>query len=240
MTRRDSLKYINPQQHWRRIKPHLKEPVVRSTLTRDFNKFVYGRWGQEFTDDMVPADFESCDWRCDRGRRGPEPAYWQYVKHAACHWLVNFNLRLAERVEPKRPWRILTSDYHSTVWDGDHTLFDFNYCALGIPPDEAYAQAKGSNACVLPPGVELEVNLAQSVDAELFISALTRALSMTRDGVFKALQDGTITNDLRKLEIFCDVVKAEASKGNAVARTILKNFQEVTSERCNGGSEGAG
>jgi hypothetical protein len=237
MTRRDRIKYINPQQNWRRIKPHLKEPVVRSTLTRDFNKFVYGRWGQEFTDEMVPADFESCDWRCGRIRRGPEPAYWQYVKHSACHWLVNFNLRLAERVEPKRLWRILTSDDHSTVWDGDHTLFDFNYCALGVPPDEAYAAAaKGSNACVLPPGVELEVNLAHSVDVELFTSALKRALRMTRDGVFKALQDGTIKNDLRKGEIFWDVVKAEASKGNAVARTILKNFQEVKSERSNGGA----
>ena len=43
-----------------------------------------------------------------------------------CHWLVNFSLRLAERVDPDRPWRIITSDSHSTVWDGYDLLFDFN------------------------------------------------------------------------------------------------------------------
>ena len=31
---------------------------------------------------------------------------------------MNFNLRLATLAEPKHPWRILTSDRHSTVWDG--------------------------------------------------------------------------------------------------------------------------
>ena len=40
------------------------------------------------------------------------------MKHAACHWLVNFALELAQLVEPDRKWRIITSDKHSTVWDG--------------------------------------------------------------------------------------------------------------------------
>jgi hypothetical protein len=63
------------------------------------------------------------------------------VKHSACHWLVNFNLRLAELVMPKREWHIVTSDKHSTVWDGISTLFDLNFHALGIPPMEAYSMA---------------------------------------------------------------------------------------------------
>ena len=58
-----------------------------------------------------------------------------------CHWLVNFNLRLAMLTEPERLWRIITSGKHSSVWDGEHTLFDLNFLALGIPPDECFEMA---------------------------------------------------------------------------------------------------
>jgi hypothetical protein len=63
--------------------------------------------------------------------------------------LVNFNLRLAMLVEPDRQWRILTSRMHSTVWDGKSTLFDFNFQALGISPDESF---KIANWRQLKPG----------------------------------------------------------------------------------------
>jgi hypothetical protein len=44
-------------------------------------------------------------------------------------------------VLPKKPWRIITSVKHSTVWDGDDTLFDFNFQAMGNPPDEFFQDA---------------------------------------------------------------------------------------------------
>ena len=88
--------------------------------------------------------------------RGPNPAYWRYVKHAACHWLVNFNLRLAEQVEPKRTWRIVSSDAHSTVWDGELTLFDFNFHALCIEPEAAFRLASEGGQ-VLKPSREIKV-----------------------------------------------------------------------------------
>jgi hypothetical protein len=62
----------------------------------------------------------------------PLPRYWQHVKHAACHWLINFNLGLAMSVPPKEPWRIHTSDAHSTLWNGDDVLFDMNASALRV------------------------------------------------------------------------------------------------------------
>jgi hypothetical protein len=64
-----------------------------------------------------------------------------YTKHSACHWLVNFSLRLANLVRPTRPWCILTSDKHSTVWDQDRTLFDFNFQAMKIAPKECFDAA---------------------------------------------------------------------------------------------------
>jgi hypothetical protein len=38
-----------------------------------------------------------------------------------------FSLRLAERVVPDRPWRIITSDSHSRVSDGDELLFNSTF-----------------------------------------------------------------------------------------------------------------
>jgi hypothetical protein len=122
---------------------------VIEVLVRDFNKFTFGHWGRPFLAGMKPRDFESCDWPCDR--RGRHPEYWAYVKHAACHWLVNHGLKLAERAEPKIPWRIVTSRAHSTVWSGEDLLFDFNFLALEVDPNEAWALAR-TKGRVLPIG----------------------------------------------------------------------------------------
>src|SRR5258707_10182917 len=87
----------------------------------------------------------TCDWGCGgnwvRGGQGQNPRFWAEVCHRGCHYVVDFNLRLATLVEPDRPWRILTSEKHSTVWDGGDLLLDLNFLAFGIPADEAYELA---------------------------------------------------------------------------------------------------
>jgi hypothetical protein len=150
------MRYYDIKRHWtKRIEPHLGDKRLNAVLVRDFNLFTQGNWGKPFRPGDYPRSWESCDWWI--GHRGPEPRYWRYVKHSACHWLVNFNLRLATLVEPDRNWRILTSDEHSTVWDGDRTLFDINFLALGISPGECFRLANGRQ---LRPGKELRVYLA--------------------------------------------------------------------------------
>lgn len=94
-----------------------------------------------------PREYDSCDWRCrieEPRRRGPDPDFWDFVCHAACHWLVDLNLFVAGTAWPKVPWRILTvstgKHNHSTVWNGSlekPVLFDANYLALNIPASEA-------------------------------------------------------------------------------------------------------
>jgi hypothetical protein len=135
----EEMRYYSLTRNWRRVEPHLADEGLNDTLVRDFDKFTYGRWRKRFTRGMFPRDFESCDW--DLEHRGREPRFWQYVKHAACHWLVNFTLRLAELTLPRQPWRVITSDKHSTVWDGGTTLFDFNFQALGVPAPECFRLA---------------------------------------------------------------------------------------------------
>ena len=149
------MKYYDLKTNWRKVKRHIDRPEVQEVLVRDFNRFTWGRWRQKFMPGQVPTEFKSCDWQLEH--KGRRPAFWQYTKHAACHWLVNFTLRLAERVEPQHEWQIITSDEHSTVWDGKDLLFDFNFQAMGILPAECYRLARELE---LPPGEFIEVHWA--------------------------------------------------------------------------------
>ena len=67
---------------------------------------------------------------------------------------------------PKREWRVLTSEKHSTVYDGEDMLFDFNFLALGIPADEAYQMAREDGE-ELKVGKHLKLHYAEhySIDA---------------------------------------------------------------------------
>lgn len=94
------------------------------------------------------------------------PAYWKYCRHSACHWIVNFALKLAMLSEPSRKWRIISSQSHSTVWDGRQTLFDFNFQAMGIDAEECYEIAMEENKELLP-GKMLRVYYAESIASEI-------------------------------------------------------------------------
>lgn len=131
--------------------PHLTDKRLNEILVRDFNRYTMGLWAKPFAPGMFPEDIENCDWRC--GHRGPYPRFWRYVKHAACHWIVNFALRLAELSEPNKRWRIVAGDKHSTVWDGSKVLFEFNYQALGVTPEECWENAR-CDGFISEPGIE--------------------------------------------------------------------------------------
>jgi hypothetical protein len=144
------MRYYDLKRHWtKKIEPHLADEQLNNILVRDMNKFTMGRWEKPFVHGQYPCEHESCDWSLEH--KGPAPRYWKYTKHAACHWLVNFNLKLAMLVEPERSWIIVTSDNHSTVWDGAETLFEFNFLAFGIPPQECFDLAF-QDGTVLRPG----------------------------------------------------------------------------------------
>jgi hypothetical protein len=150
------MRYFDVPRHWtRKIEPHLGDEELNAVLARDFNRYTWGLWRKRFGRGMCPHEFENCDWW--HSHRGPMPRFWRYVKHGACHWLVNFNLRLATLASPRRPWTIVTSDRHSTVWDQGGTLFDMNFLALGVPPDKAWELAGGQpESRYLEPGEESE------------------------------------------------------------------------------------
>jgi hypothetical protein len=83
--------YYDVKKYWtKRIQPHFDDPELNSRLFRDFRK--YCTW--HFRPGDLPAWSDGCDWRCEV--LGRPPCYFDYVCAGACHWLVNFNLRLAE------------------------------------------------------------------------------------------------------------------------------------------------
>ena len=159
------MRYYDLKRHWtKKIEPHLANKQLNNILVRDMNKFTMGRWCKPFVHGKYPCEYESCDWSLDH--KGPAPRYWKYAKHAACHWLVNFNLKLATLVKPaERNWRIVTSDKHSTVWDGAKTLFEFNFLAFGIPAQECFDLAFQDGA-VLRPGKYLRTYFAEHFATE--------------------------------------------------------------------------
>jgi hypothetical protein len=151
------MKYYDLKRNWQKVRPHLVDKELDDILVEDFNKYTFGRWRKKFKHGRLPSEFDSCvDWRwSNRGRR---PAFWNYTCHLACHWLVNFNLRLAMLVMPNKAWRIITSPRHSTVWDGGDLLFDFNFQAFGIEPNECFNDAFKDE---LAPGEYLDVGFAK-------------------------------------------------------------------------------
>jgi hypothetical protein len=152
------IKYYDIKRNWtQKIVPHLDDNELNDVLKRDFSLYTRGHWGHEFHDDELPEEYETCYW--DEGHRGPRPRYWMYTKQGACHWLANFFLRLAILSFPRHDWRIITSDFHSTVWDGKNFLFDFNYMRIGVPPKECFISAYEEE---LAPGEYMKVVLAKS------------------------------------------------------------------------------
>jgi hypothetical protein len=171
------MRFYDLKRHWtRRVEPHLGDEGLNCILVRDFDKYTFGRWRKRFLPGMYPAEFETCDWNC--GHRGPQPRFWRYVKHAACHWLVNFALRLATLASPARPWRVVTSWEHSTVWDGRTTLFDLQYSAFGVTPERCWEAVSVGE--VLAPGEYLQVGTALHWREELRVmESLRRAMELT-------------------------------------------------------------
>ena len=86
------LRYYDLRRNSQKMARHFSDPLLNTLLVEDFNKFTIGGWGKPFKHGQFPDEFDVSDWRLYR--RGRQPRFWKYVASYACHWLVNFNLRL--------------------------------------------------------------------------------------------------------------------------------------------------
>lgn len=149
MSSPQSLSYFPIQKRWRRVGPIYRSDEAREVWLWEMVAFDEARCEERGLDFKLPNEeeidfpryFDSCDWRFCRDKPGPTPEFWNYACHSACHWTANLSLFVAQKAEPKRPWRLVSSNAHTTCWDGSEMLWDTNFMALGVPPNEAWELA---------------------------------------------------------------------------------------------------
>ena len=155
--------YFPIQKNWRRLKPIFERPDILQICHADMESYAaqraedndYEFRPRPFSLDCRPEDYDSCDWRFNRGKPGPEPGFFAWACHSACHWVATTNLLVISELEPDRPWQIATSDKHSTVVDLERKLiFDTNWAAMRIAPDVCWREAVEHHTSeLLPVGV---------------------------------------------------------------------------------------
>lgn len=147
------MQYYDLEKNWSKVGVHLDNKKVKRALIRDMNLLFNSRWHKQFEWEKGPRYYEVCCWEDGEQFRSRkyEPLFWRFTLYAACHWLVNFNLELAKLVLPNEPWRIVKSKKHSTVWNGNDLLFEFNLQAFGVSADVCFEEAYNYGR-VLKPG----------------------------------------------------------------------------------------
>ena len=152
--------YFPIQKRWRSLRPLFERPDVIHLMHEEMECYSqssaedngYQYRPRPFDLNLRPEDWDSCDWRFNRGRPGPRPAFWSWACHSACHWVTSHNLMVISQLEPDRPWQISTSDKHSTVVDLDRELmFDTNWAAMSIAPDVCWREAVDHHTAELLP-----------------------------------------------------------------------------------------
>lgn len=158
------MEFYPIQKRWKKLGPLYRSPEATAIWHPEMEAYSFGRaedYGYPFrprplTPDLRPEAYDSCDWRWCQGRRGPQPHFWEYTCHAACHWVAPLHLWVAQQAEPDRQWRLVSSNAHSTIWDGKETLFDGNFLALGISPEETWElAARQADSEIYPVGVSI-------------------------------------------------------------------------------------
>jgi hypothetical protein len=159
----ENVRYFPIVRHWARLRPIYYSREAYAVWWPNMVEYhaqkarEYG-FQPRLENRKVPSAFDGCDWRCSR--RGRPPEYARFVCHGACHWLVDLSLFVATEAFPKTPWRIVTSEEHSSVWNGNcelPVLYDPNFLALGVEPREAMRLAS-TRGRVLLPCLALSVN----------------------------------------------------------------------------------
>ena len=145
------MKFYPVDDNWDLIKTYAEDEDVRQVLYSDFNKYTMVRFERPFGPGQFPADFE------DKERlskySGNVPEWFRYVKLGASHWTANFSLKVAMRVAPEKRWHITRTLSHSSVWDGENTVFDIYGMAFfqGGAPESFVRAVRGTNAQSLNP-----------------------------------------------------------------------------------------
>jgi len=138
-----TMEYYDLVKNWHKV----KHKNVKQAIEANFTPYSVGYFGHPMNGTIEGLHKEQLELQKKffqdnyDSREGERKPYWLFVKYGACHWVAPVALELAKLVEPNRAWRLLSGSNHTTVWDGDHTLFEFNYLCFDIPAQECFDAA---------------------------------------------------------------------------------------------------
>ena len=92
--RNAKLRYYDLKKNWRKVKPHLSDPLLNYILVHEVNKFTRERWGKPFTHGKYPADFD-CQWWRNRHKGRTIPFH---PVHELC---LGWRVPLAGQLHPE-------------------------------------------------------------------------------------------------------------------------------------------
>jgi hypothetical protein len=154
-------RYYDLKEKWSKVSKFFRSEEARNIWHPCIEEFMERRAEESGfphtpkPDARFPTEYESCDWRSSA--TGRQPAFWDYARHSACHWVADLALFVAKKVHPEVPWRLLYSQKHTTVPNGsvqDPVLFDINFQAMGVTASQALEIA--SKGREFKPGVYLK------------------------------------------------------------------------------------
>ena len=166
------FRHFDIGRNWKKLAPYAETKEARRRLDRDLriysavrareadehykklgHKNYSSSWNQ-YTEGTMP---NGLDTRCQSMSARPKK-YEDYILGGGCHWIVNWSLCILEHALPKKEWRIVSSDLHSAVWDGNKTFFDITYFPRGLSIDDTYWNTIHQGSCrILAPGQELKL-----------------------------------------------------------------------------------
>lgn len=131
------LKYFDVSKHWNKLNPIYESNEIKEFVLLQLNEYLEvkaeddGYTFKPLTEFEYPYLYNMDCWICNGRKRRLK--YFNWVLHRACHYMAPVNLEVIAEAFPNKEWRLVNSDFHSTVWDGERTVYDLNYKALGVP-----------------------------------------------------------------------------------------------------------
>jgi hypothetical protein len=145
--------YFPIEKCWQELSPIFESETIRELTRYEMNSFLVARWEVKGkTDDLIlhktfkyPVEFDEADWARTH-------QYHAWVCSASCHFMCNVNLAVLKIYQPEKDWKLIFSRKHSTIWDGDHLIYDMQSLALGFTACQVVNTINNHNAVELPVG----------------------------------------------------------------------------------------
>ena len=152
------MNYVDARKLWKKTKHLYQSEKARDiwfpALCKMRSLNIHGGWNLMSLDELqwkvvefdhrindvselLPHHFDSMGWRYfEKGETHPK--YWDYVCSRACHFMIKLYHWVIVQALPEHDWQIISSDSHSTIWNGKDLIYDPAFQALQISAGKCF------------------------------------------------------------------------------------------------------